>query len=257
MKNKKLLAIIGLVVVALGAGFLIYRDMNKEVPEGAIEVVDNTFDASDVSTIAVGEPNPNAPKAPTLVRSTEFKNTLSPETKTVILSNLDSAIKTLQKDSADFSAWIMLGVYRKNLGNYEGAREAWDYAKTLAPNDVVPYNNLADLYHYYIKDFKKSEENWKKAIAVKSDYLLAYSGIVDLYKYSMTEKKGEIPVVLKEGISKNPDALDLVVMLAHYYQDVGSITEAKKAYGDAIATAERLGNTDAFVRLKGELEAIK
>jgi tetratricopeptide (TPR) repeat protein len=256
MKNKKLLAIIGLAIVALGAGFFIYRDINKEVSDTTIEVTDNTLDTSDVQAVEEGV-TPSAPKAPTLVRSTEFKNTLSPEAKTIILTSLASVTKTIEKNSTDIDAWIMLGVYRKNLGDYEGAREAWDYAKILAPKDVVPYNNLADLYHYYIKDLKKSEENWKKAIAVKNDYVLAYVGLVDLYKYSMTDKKGEIPAVLKDGIAKNPDAVDLMVMLAHHYQDAGNPTEAKKAFGEAITVAERLGNTEFVARLKGELEAVK
>ena len=256
MKNKKVLGAIGFAVVAGFAIFFIYRDINKEVPEGTIEVVDNTFDTSGVTTIAIGEPNPSAPKAPELIRSTNFPNTLTPEVKTTVLAHLDTTIKEIEKDG-NFQSWLMLGVYRKTLGDYEGARIVWDYTKTIAPNEVVSYNNLADLYHYYLKDFKKSEENWKKAIAVKGDYILAYSGLVDLYKYSMTEKKGEIPTVLKDGIAKNPDALDLVVMLAHYYQDVGDTTGAKKAYSDAIAIAERLGNTDAVTRLKSELGSIK
>lgn len=260
MKNKKLFMIIGLVVVAAGAAFLVYRDMHKVTPvqeDTVAETTDKTPDTSGAYTIAVGEPNPSAPKTPELVRSTDFKNTLSPEAKTAVLAHLDTIIKDLEKDSSSFENWIMLGVYRKNLGDYEGAREAWDYAKKLAPKEVVSYNNLADLYHYYLKDYPKSEENWKKTIELKADYVPGYSGLVDLYNYSLTSKKGEIPGVLKAGIAKNPDILDLMVMLARYYQDTGSLSEAKTAYSAAIATAERLGSTAQATALKNDLAALK
>jgi tetratricopeptide (TPR) repeat protein len=151
----------------------------------------------------------------------------------------------------------MLVVNLKTLGDYEGARDVWEYVKALAPNDVIAWNNLGDLYHFYLKEYAKSEENWKKTIALKPDYIQGYSGLVDLYKYSFKEKLSETPVVLKQGIVKNPDAIDLQVMLARYYQDRGQSAEAKDAYNKAIATAERIKNTNLAELLKGELAGVK
>ena len=261
MINKKNLGIVGLVVIVLAvAGVFIYRDMRGDTEGGESTTVTDlaglgmTGDGS-VEVVPLNERN--LPPAPTLERSTDFKNTLAPEVKSIILARIAENVSVLKKDSSDVNEWIMLGVNRKSLGDYEGARDAWEYAKVLAPTHIVAWNNLGDLYHFYLKDYVKSEENWKKTIALKPDYVQGYSGLVDLYRYSFKVKLSETPVILKQGITKNPDLVDLQVMLAHYYQDAAMITEAKDAYNKAITTAERIKNTNLVDLLKGELASIK
>lgn len=267
MKDKKTAIIIGIVLLSILAGLLVYRDTKKNDTKSADERnATSTEDilsnlgvnmTGDGKVEVVSMEEKKLPKAPSLNRSTEYKNTLAPEIKTAVLSQMNKTIEALKANNADFNSWIMLGVHRKTIGDYEGAKEAWDYAKLLAPNEVVSYNNLADLYHYYLKDYKKSEENWKKVVALKPDYIQGYRGLVELYKYSMTSNLGETPVVLKVGISKNPDSIDLKVMLARYYQDTGNMAEAKKVYEDAILNAERLKNAEVVATLKAELAGIR
>ncbi len=251
----------GLVIVAVVVGVLAYRDMRGvgEVYEpatitGITSGVDMTGDGK-IEIVPI--PVVNLPKAPTLVRSTDFKNTLTPEIKTIVLTQIETNITALKNNPKDAQSWIMLGVNRKTIGDYEGARDVWEYVKVLNPTGIVAWNNLGDLYHFYLKDFKKSEENWKKTIALKPDYIQGYNGLVELYKYSMKEKLPETPAILKAGIAKNPDAIDLIIMLARYYQDAGQVVEAKKAYGDAVIVAERLKNTTLTATLKAELAGIK
>ncbi len=265
MTNKKTIGIVVLLIVAVIAAVFIYRDMRGDVNGGASTASDEKDTLKNMGIEPTGDgkveivtiPEVKLPEAPALVRSTDFKNTLTPEIKMIVLARLDANIEALKKNPKDVQSWIMLGVNRKTLGDYEGARDAWGYAKALEPNNIVPWNNLGDLYHFYLKDYKKSEENWKRTIALKSDYIQGYSGLVDLYKYSMKENLEETPALLKDGISKNPDSIDLVVMLARYYQDVGNITLAKEAYGQAIAIAERLNNTSLAITLKAELAGVK
>lgn len=260
--NKKIIGIIGLIVVALaGAGFVVFRDMKGTKNLG--EKTATTTDISGVSMTGDGKievvpiESRNLPSAPALERSTDFKNTLAPEVKAIMLTRIAENVKELNKDPKNVNEWIMLGVNRKTIGDYKGARDAWEYAKALAPTDLVAWNNLGDLYHFYLKDYVKSEENWKKTIALKPDYVQGYSGLVDLYKYSLKEKLSETPVILKAGITKNPDIIDLQVMLAHYYQESGQTAEAKDAYNKAIATAERLKNTSLATLLQRELAGVK
>ena len=262
MMNKKNLGIIGLIIVALaGASFVVLRDMKGTKNVG--EKTATTTDISGVSMTGDGKievvpmESRKLPPMPILERSTDFKNTLAPEVKAIMLTRIAENLKELNKDSKNVNEWIMLGVNRKTIGDYEGARDAWEYAKALAPTNLVAWNNLGDLYHFYLKDYVKSEENWKKTIALKPDYIQGYSGLVDLYKYSFKVKLSETPVILKAGITKNPDAIDLQVMLAHHYQDMGQISEAKDAYNKAITTAERLKNTSLADLLKGELAGVK
>jgi Tfp pilus assembly protein PilF len=174
-----------------------------------------------------------------------------------MITRIGENLEELKKDPQNINEWIMLGVNRKSISDYEGARDAWEYAKALNPTNIVPWNNLGDLYHFYLKDYVKSEENWKKTIALKPDYIQGYSGLIDLYRYSFKVKLSETPVILKQGITKNPDAIDLQVMLAHYYQDAAMTTEAKDAYNKAIITAERLKNPTLTNLLKSELSGIK
>ena len=263
MMNKKNIGIMGLVVLALiAAGLFIYRDMRgaKEFSESTTAT---TTDISGISMTGDGSieivpiDDRNLPPAPSLERSVDFKNTLAPEVKAIMVTRIEDSIKELKKDPLNVNEWIMLGVNRKSIGDYEGARDAWEYAKALAPSSIVAWNNLGDLYHFYLKDYVKSEENWKKTITLKPDYIQGYSGLVDLYRYSFKVKLSETPVILKAGIAKNPDSVDLQVMLAHHYQDMGQTAEAKDAYNKAIATADRLKNDSLATILQGELAGVK
>ncbi|HAT67993.1 MAG TPA: hypothetical protein DCS20_00020 [Candidatus Yonathbacteria bacterium] len=263
MMNKKNIGIAGLIVLTLvAAGIFIYRDMRGDT-EGGESTTATTTDISGISMTGDGSikvipiDDRNLPPAPSLVRSVEFKNTLAPEVKAIIVTRIEENIKELKSDPKNVNEWIMLGVNRKSLGDYEGARDAWEYVKAVAPSSIIAWNNLGDLYHFYLKDYVKSEENWKKTIALKPDYIQGYSGLVDLYRYSFKVKLSETPTILKAGIAKNPDSVDLQVMLAHHYQDMKQTAEAKDAYNKAIETAERIKNDSLVALLKSELSGVK
>lgn len=227
MINKKNLGIAGLVVLSITAGILVYRDTRGskiEITGNATDTLKNygiemTGDGK-IEVVPMDEQKLVAVPAPTLVRSTDFSNTLTQEIKKIIISRLEKDIATIKITPKDVTSWIDLGVQRKQLGDYVGARDAWEYAKAVEPSNIVPWNNLGDLYHFYLKDYKKSEENWKKTIALKPDYAQGYRGLYELYTYSMKEKSGEIPTILKQGIAKNPEATDLKAMLADYEQSI-------------------------------------
>ncbi len=221
MTNKKNLGIIGLVALAIVAGVLIYRDTRGskiEITGDAADTLKNLgiemTGNGKIEVLPIEEKK--LPTAPTLVRSTEFANTLSPEVKKAVLVNLEKSIEAVKKNPNDVINWIDLGIQRKQLGDYEGARDVWEYAKAMEPGNIVPWNNLGDLYHFYLKNYAKSEENWKKTIALKPDYAQGYRGLYELYTYSMKEKASEIPVMLKQGLVKNPGASDLKALLAEY-----------------------------------------
>ncbi len=221
MTNKKNLGIIGLVVLAVAAGILIYRDTRTS----KIEITDNvkvSLEKSGVDMTGKGEikilpmGEQKLPPAPSLDRPTDFSATIDPKYKATLLVSLDRAIASVKKDPKGIDGWIDLGLQRKELGDYEGARDAWEYAKALGPNNLVPYSNLGDLYHFYLKDYQKSEQNWRMTVSLQPDYAQGYRGLYELYTYSMKEKAGEIPAVLKQGIKNVPLATDLAALLAEY-----------------------------------------
>lgn len=226
MINKKNIGITGLVALAVIAGVLIYQDTRGN----NIEITGEKSDTlKDVGIDMTGDgkvniavvPETKLPPAPTLVRSTNFTNTLSPEVKSIVLSNIERIIVEIKKDPKSIISWVDLGIQRKQLGDYEGARDVWEYAKSLDPKNIVPWSNLGDLYHFYLKDFKKSDENWKKTIVLKPDYMQGYRGLYELYTYSMKEKSTEIPTMLNAGIAKNPTMTeDLKALLAEYEESL-------------------------------------
>lgn len=70
----------------------------------------------------------------------------------------------LKNKPGDFESWMAVGIHKKFFNNYQGARDAWEYAKLLSPEPVLPYLNLANLYGYYLNDFKKAEANYLAAV---------------------------------------------------------------------------------------------
>ncbi len=226
MINKKNLGIAGLVALVIIAGVIIYRDTRVSKIEITEKAPDITKTINGVTMTGNGNievvpiEEKKLPPAPALVRGTDFTVVLDPQIKKIVLGRLDGEVATLQKDPKNVNAWVGLGLQRKTLGDYIGARDAWEYAKALDSNNLVVWNNLGDLYHFYLKDYKKSEENWKKTIALKPDYIQGYRGLYELYTYSMKEKINKVPVILKEGIAKNPSATDLKALLADYEKSV-------------------------------------
>lgn len=221
MKNKKNLGIIGLVVLSLIAAVLIYRDTRTsklEITENASDTLKNLgiemTGEGKVEVVPIDDTK--LPPAPSLSRVETPLSTIAPEVVKAVQIQMANTIENLKKDSKSQDNWITLGGERKNLGDYVGARDAWEYAKVLNPTNIVPWNNLGDLYHFYLKNYVKSEENWKKTISLKPEYIQGYRGLYELYTYSMKEKSSEIPAMLKQGIAKNPSSADLKALLADY-----------------------------------------
>ena len=67
------------------------------------------------------------------------------------------------KDSDNLENWLVLGVYRKIIGDYEGAKEVWDTPAPLGPKTLFLSITSASFYAYYLKNNKKAEENYAKS----------------------------------------------------------------------------------------------
>lgn len=266
--NKKL-AVVGAVVLAALLTWWFWLDMKGD---GVSNTPNDIFINPDHANVSlpgtsvvpggevktVSPSGARLPVPPVLNRPTDFPAaTLEPTVKAIILGKLKESIRELKRDANNIDAWTMLGLHRKALGDYVGARDAWEYAKALNPTNITPWNNLADLYHFNLAEYQKSEENWKQTIKISPDYIAGYRGLVELYTYSLKAKSSEVPPVLKGGIAKNPDNVELRVVLARYYGDAGRIAEAKTVYREAIVVAEKLKNTALVAALNADLAALK
>jgi tetratricopeptide (TPR) repeat protein len=90
------------------------------------------------------------------------------------------------------------------IGDYEGAKECWEYAAVVNPKSPTPFNNLGDLYAHYLKDNKKAEENFLIAIKNGPDQIYIYRSLYEFYRYVMKDN-AKAKQILERGISANPN----------------------------------------------------
>ena len=109
-------------------------------------------------------------------------------------------------DKTKFDYWIQLGLHFKFINDYEAASQAWEYASLIRPGNSLSFQNLAELYGYYMQDKKSAEKNYTRALANVSGAgsWMVYRGAADFYKVVMEDEDKAISL-LKEGIIADPD----------------------------------------------------
>lgn len=146
--------------------------------------------------------------------------------------------------------WIAVGVTKKFFNDFEGTRDAWEYAGVLYPANALSFANLGNLYGFYLNDNAKAEFNFRKAIANDPYQPSYYLNLADFYKNVYAAKKSEAPKVLLEGISIIKD-INLVLALATYYRDEGDQANALKYYQEVLKLSpDQAGIAEEIDRLK-------
>ena len=111
--------------------------------------------------------------------------------------------------------WYDLGSYRRVIGDFEGAAEAWNFVPLIRPKDFVAYHNLGDLYGFYVKDYPKSEENYLKSIQNNPQNIQAYLDLATIYGV-YKEKSDRTESILLQGLKANPGNAGLQSALDSY-----------------------------------------
>lgn len=159
--------------------------------------------------------------------------------------------KAVKENLDYFNGWVQLGLIKKVIGDYEGARDAWEYAGMIRPLSSTPFANLGELYWRYLPHFSKSEANFKTAIKNNPMDEMVYISLSDLYFYSYAEKAGFADDILLRGLEENPNNVNLLKALARVY-------EREKEYAKAIETWERvLGAEPGNTQVAATLESLK
>ncbi|MBI4992181.1 MAG: tetratricopeptide repeat protein [Candidatus Harrisonbacteria bacterium] len=134
----------------------------------------------------------------------------------------------------DMAAWLDLGAYRKLIGDYEGAAEAWEFVSEIRPQNFVSFHNLGDLYGFYLEDYPKAESNFLKSIENNSANIDAYIQLAAIYEFHYPEKRDQIENLFLTGIKLNPADYNLKIALGNYYKNLGRKAEALQYWGEAL-----------------------
>ena len=175
--KKKILFIIFVLIVVSGLGFYFYKKLaNQGLPLNSKG--DTAFSSSQSSKNIVNiggvsvegdggikiEPieiknNKTASNIPlpNLNREVKITANMDENAKKIASAKIQDLSSQLKKDSDNLENWLVLGVYRKIIGDYEGAK-VWEYAGAVRPQNSVSFNNLGELYAYYLKNNKKPKK---------------------------------------------------------------------------------------------------
>lgn len=218
--KKKILFIIFVLLICGGLGFYFYKKLSPKRQNQDIVVEklnNNSVNIGGVSIQGEGDmngvkiekvdipkekPTINIP-TPDLNRDIKIIGEMSEDARRIATDKIKDISSQLKKDSNNLENWLLLGIYRKMINDYEGAILAWEYAGAISPQSSTPLNNLGDLYAYYIKDEIKAEEYFLQAIKVDPSNIYLYFKITDFYR-DFKKDMNKARAILEKGIAANP-----------------------------------------------------
>lgn len=210
MKKVYLFGILVVLAVVLITGYSIFNKTSEEIVESPIEEIpENPIDLKDQDPKeGTQEIQPKLSKYTGQKISYLGNDPLIDELpkeavdkRRKLLSDLEVS---LSKDPNDLDGWMTVAFVKKFFNNYEGARDAWEFAKMVVPNNPLPYINLGTLYGYYFRDLEKAEGNFLAAVRFDfSNSVGALHSTALFYKdFGMKEKALEL---FRELLRINPD----------------------------------------------------
>jgi len=166
------------------------------------------------------------------------------ETKTKIKSNPD-----------DFNSWLYLGLIKKVVNDYEGARDVWVYAGKIRPKSSTPFANLGELYGYYLNQPQEAEKAYKTAIENDPNEVNYRLALADTYRYKFPDGNAKYEQTILEALNKFTDDVNLASALASFYKQTGQRDKAISAYERLIKLApNNQAAKDDLTELKNQPE---
>ena len=197
--------------------------------------------------------------APSLARQVRLSTDLSPDAQRILTSNIKKLQASLARNYDNYGDWMDLAIRYKMAGDYDGAREIWEYISYIHPSEPVSLHNLGDLYAHYLKDYPKAEDYYKQAIDAEPTQAIHYLALFDLYRYSYKQNTNAAVDILKLGIPRvvGNEAIDMYTALGSYYQDKKDSADAIIYFTKARDGAQKAGNTALVGQLDAQLAELK
>jgi tetratricopeptide (TPR) repeat protein len=116
--------------------------------------------------------------------------------------------------------------YYADNGELEKGNAAYELFKQTYPREVTPYVNLAVTYTLFLGEFEKGLANGKEAIRVDPDTVNGY--FTTAFAYAGLNRPDEAKAVLKVGLQRNANFLDLHDNLANLAYAQGDLATMEK-----------------------------
>lgn len=221
-------------------------DGSSVLPDVSVINEDNlVFEEVPIDDVSVPAPNVN--------RSLTFLDSMSDEVRALYREKFIELTGTIKETGGTVSEWLSLGILFKQIGDYEGARLAWEYVSAIRPDNNISFLNLGNLYHYYLKDYPKAEKSFKKGIENDPSYVSAHLGLHELYKYSYKQNTAAAIEALRDGLVATNNNINLLVPLALYYAENGDTDNARTYYEQALLKAQENGDDARAALIEAEL----
>lgn len=228
-KTKNIVIIAGILIALSLAGFFIYKDFksskenknNENVSEeqnisgGILEENsddDNSSEAEQIQediTDSVLETNIQKIKIPDLSKDPVVKADLPENIKKKTIEEIEALTNSLKKNYDSPTQWIQLGLLKKLLGDFEGAKIAWEFAAEIRPKDSISRHNLGNLYWQNFRDFRKAEENYLESLELNKQDISAYIDVSNIYYYDL-KNISKAKEILMKGLKANPENQELL-----------------------------------------------
>lgn len=143
-------------------------------------------------------------KTPNLDRQVYIPASVPSAQKEEISNKIKEITALLNQDANLFNEWLDLGSLRKSIEDYEGAREAWEYASAIRPKNSLSFTNLATLYGYYLQSPILAEKNYMKAIENDPALPYLYMRAADFY-IEVLDDSQKAKMILQKGVQTIPE----------------------------------------------------
>ncbi len=169
-------------------------DISEEKPS-TTEFVEEYVENGDNAVVLLNVPN--------LDKEIIVPDSYSTEQKKEITNKIKDITAFLKQDPNLFNEWLDLGLFRKSIEDYEGAREAWEYASTIRPENSLSFGNLGVLYGYYLQNPTLAEKNYLKALENDPKLPYLYIRTADFY-IEVMDNTEKARAVFERGVLEIP-----------------------------------------------------
>ena len=229
-------AIAGLAALIVGFVYLNpQEDVSVEYPLSA--VMDGTYTGT----------------VPSLNREIQVSATTDEAVRAALRVKVAEAQARLTRVPYDGNAWMDLALRYHSAGDYEGAREVWEFIISMPPPNITALGNLGRLHHFELKQYEKAEQYFKQAIEANPARPEAYYELFDLYRYSYKKDTTAAVDILKEASELFPDDPGIPAGIAIYYRDHAQPGLARTYFEKAVVLARSSGNLELVQSFNSEL----